>query len=107
MSDYIDRKAVGEQFHKLIVAFYSAYAKDGKDERLAALLEFSLAARSVINAIPSADVIEVRHGRWIEQSPDFDLCGVAYYKCSECGKEQQLNSHYCQFCGARMDGDRE
>ena len=49
------------------------------------------------------DVTEVRHGRWIEQSPDFDLCGVAYYKCSECGKEQQLNSHYCQFCGAKMD----
>lgn len=62
----------------------------------------SAAARS-INFIPAADVAEVRHGYWIEQSPDFDLCGVAYYKCSECGREQQLNSHYCQFCGARMD----
>lgn len=60
-----------------------------------------------VSSLPAADVVEVRHGRWIEQSPDFDLCGVAYYKCSECGKEQQLNSHYCQFCGAKMEGDGE
>lgn len=57
-----------------------------------------------IEAIPAAEVVEVRHGRWNEQPPDFDLCGVAYYQCSECGKEQQTPSHYCQFCGARMEG---
>ena len=43
------------------------------------------------------------NGKWIEQSPDFDLCGVTYYKCSECGKEQQTKSNYCQFCGSKMD----
>lgn len=57
-----------------------------------------------LKAIPAADVSPVRHGRWIEQPPDFDLCGVEYYRCSECGKEQQTPSHYCQFCGARMEG---
>ena len=57
-----------------------------------------------ILAIPAADVVEVRHGRWIEQPLDFDLCGVAYYQCSECRKEQQTSSNYCQFCGAKMDG---
>ena len=56
-----------------------------------------------LHDLPAADVAPVVHAHWIEQSPDFDLCGVAYYKCSECGKEQQLNSHYCQFCGAKMD----
>ena len=61
-------------------------------------------ARAVnrIIEIPAADVDKVRHGHWIEQPPDFDLCGVTYYKCSECGKEQQTPSHYCQFCGADM-----
>lgn len=48
-----------------------------------------------LKALPAADVAPVRHGRWIEQPPDFDLCGVAYYQCSECGKEQQTPSHYC------------
>lgn len=57
-----------------------------------------------INRVPAADVAPVRHGRWIAQPLDFDLCGVAYYQCSECGKEQQTPSHYCQFCGARMEG---
>lgn len=57
-----------------------------------------------VRNLPAADVAEVRHGRWIEQPPDFDLCGVAYYQCSECGKEQQTPAHYCQFCGARMEG---
>ena len=52
-------------------------------------------------------LVEVRHGRWIEQPLDFDLCGVAYYQCSECGKEQQTPSNYCQFCGAKMDGEQE
>ena len=60
-----------------------------------------------IAAIPAADVAPVRHGRWIEQPPDFDLCGVAYYQCSECGKEQQTPSNYCQFCGAKMDGGKD
>lgn len=55
--------------------------------------------------IPAADVVPVRHGKWIEQPLDFDLCGVAYYQCSECGKEQQTPSNYCQFCGALMDKD--
>lgn len=57
-----------------------------------------------VRNLPAADVARVRHGRWIEQPPDFDLCGVAYYQCSECGKEQQTPSHYCPFCGASMDG---
>lgn len=60
-----------------------------------------------IKAMPAADVVERKPGRWIEQPPDFDLCGVAYYQCSECGKEQQTPSHYCQFCGAKMDGGQD
>lgn len=59
---------------------------------------------AILNQFPAADVAPVKHGRWIEQSPDFDLCGVAYYQCSECGKEQQTPANYCQFCGAKMDG---
>lgn len=53
----------------------------------------------------STDVVAVRHGRWIKQPLDFDLCGVAYYQCSECGKEQQTPSNYCQFCGANNGGE--
>ena len=84
MAEYISREAA-------INACYDGFA-DCRDD-----------CAANIKAIPAADVAPIVHAHWIEQSPDFDLCGVAYYKCSECGKEQQLNSHYCQFCGAKMD----
>ena len=86
MAEYISRK-------EALDALLDGMAMTGYQSR----------AMDCVRFIPVADVAEVRHGRWIEQSPDFDLCGVAYYKCSVCGKEQQLNSHYCQFCGAKMD----
>ena len=86
MDDYIRRGEAIEQFEDSTSAI---------PEKL---------ARIRIKEIPAADVAPVRHGHWIEQPLDFDLCGVAYYQCSECGKEQQTPSHYCQFCGARMEG---
>lgn len=63
-------------------------------------------AINVLDTVPAADVVEVHHEYWIKQPPDFDLCGVAYYKCSGCGKEQQTPSRYCQFCMAKMDGEQ-
>jgi hypothetical protein len=56
--------------------------------------------------VPTADVVEVRHGRWTLHK---DGSGT----CSECKKTQKnvwdYNSwqNYCGHCGARMDGDAE
>lgn len=85
--EYIDREAAIVRATKCLPDDFDAYN-----------------VKVSLQAIPAADVAQVRHGRWIEQPPDFDLCGVTYYQCSECGKEQQTPSHYCQFCGARMEG---
>lgn len=55
---------------------------------------------------PTADVTEVRHGKWTLHT---DGSGT----CSECGTIQKnvwdYNSwqNYCGHCGARMDGDAE
>jgi len=54
--------------------------------------------------LPAADVAPVVHGKWVEQHSDFDLCGIVYYECSECKREQQVKWHYCPNCGAKMDG---
>lgn len=51
--------------------------------------------------VPSADVAEVRHGKWING------------KCSECGGDAPFwpmattyyRSNFCHNCGARMDGE--
>lgn len=98
--DYISREAAIKVIQDIINHYHECYVSNARAETAEWCLE-------KLKGLLAADVQPVRHGRWIEQSPDFDLCGVAYYKCSECGKEQQLNSHYCQFCGAKMDGDGE
>ena len=46
----------------------------------------------------AADVVEVRHGKWIEES--FEL-----FKCSEGGYLTDYRlSNFCHDCGAKMDG---
>lgn len=47
--------------------------------------------------IPTADVAEVRHGRWTD-------VGSLSCRCSECGCKNNRETAYCPACGALMDG---
>lgn len=55
-------------------------------------------------SIPDADVVPVRHGRWIEIGY---ACGETEYQCSECKEIEWRTSasrlKYCPNCGAKMD----
>lgn len=59
----------------------------------------------------AADVVEVRHGEWIEKD---DGWGGVLYTCSACrcdwttidGTPFENNMRYCPECGAKMDGER-
>lgn len=58
-----------------------------------------------LNAIPAADVVEVRHGRW--NRIDHDALN-----CNKCGSTFILLQGYekmrhCPNCGAIMDGGRD
>lgn len=54
-----------------------------------------------IKGLPAADVVEVRHGRWIV----FDPKNAESKECSMCGYlfSRLYPSNYCPNCGARMD----
>ena len=52
---------------------------------------------AAILKIPVADVVPVRHGRWIKHDD-----GV--FTCSECGNAESNESHFCRYCGAKMMG---
>lgn len=59
-----------------------------------------------IESISVADVVPVRHGRWIENT-DGIYC---WFECSECGgaaprdiDSEIVLSAYCPNCGAKMD----
>lgn len=61
-------------------------------------------ARKAIDALPAADVAEVRHGRWEEiRDPYGNLEG---WLC-ECGREVKSKDNYCPNCGAPMDKEGE
>lgn len=66
----------------------------------------------VIEEIPTADVQEVKHGRW-EETREKNILGdkVTVLRCSVCnkfkayGKGITVPYDYCPHCGARMDGE--
>ena len=70
-----------------------------------------------LETIPAADVVPVRHGRWLSMDSekvvamDDDGCPVASCRCSECGDwltgsdEYMVRGRYCPNCGALMDKD--
>lgn len=59
---------------------------------------------------PTLDYEPVRYGEWIY---DFTLAGDKFYRCSVCGRQENIiekediNEHcpYCH-CGAKMDGGK-
>ena len=66
-----------------------------------------------INSIPAADVVEVKHGKWITHRDDADC---EYIECSVCGEEFyppdnawnfDVTPKYCQECGTKMDNEKE
>lgn len=61
----------------------------------------NVALESEIMSFPIANVVPVKHARWI----DYPECGVT--KCSICGwnVEEAWDSKYCPDCGAKMDGE--
>jgi len=63
----------------------------------------------VWEAVPAADVVEVKHGRWIRSGQSF-LYPHKFrnYSCSVCGYDiEKTKYNYCPNCGARMDGGED
>lgn len=88
--EYIEREATK-------IAFQNMDAGSRVPSTLLTPEEFA----DYLDEIPSADVVPVRHARWISY-PEY---GVT--KCSLCewDVEECWYSKYCPDCGARMDGD--
>lgn len=69
-----------------------------REDALKALREYPVTKlKRAIRRLPSADVAQVRHGRW-----DSDMSGAW---CSVCGEYSEGEWNYCPNCGAKMDGN--
>jgi rubrerythrin len=57
-----------------------------------------------IKQLPTADVVEVKHGRWIDTGDEILDTTYSGWKCSECGYVFCGNKFkFCPECGAKMD----
>lgn len=55
--------------------------------------------QALIDTVPSADVKEVNHGKWIISSDGYYL----YCSCCKEEPESRVMTKYCPHCGAQMD----
>jgi hypothetical protein len=102
MREYIDRE-------KAIESIRLTYCKDCNNYNgvRCRACEFDDAMMEIEDC-PTADVVEVRHGHWIENEDDF------WVMCSECGTEfldDQIGIvdtyKFCPHCGTKMKGGEE
>lgn len=101
MVDYISREAAIEAIKRQFLD-----TADARDIPLSSALVD-------VDAIPSADVEEVRHGRWIRVTKN--VIDPIVYRCDVCGRTMKyegvpalvsIRYPYCH-CGARMDGEQD
>ena len=65
---------------------------------------------SAIDNAPTADVVKVRHGRWVkiyengEPAIEQHKVGVFCSRCIRIPKDRFTESNFCPNCGAKMDG---
>ena len=93
--EYIEREALRKKIFPYEGIDKAKYAINAK------------AVEAAINGTPAADVVEVRHGGWIES---FSF-GYWHYDCPFCDdgyavkERDETKPNYCQNCGAKMDGE--
>ena len=88
MSEYIDRAALKQEL--------APYEENDFSQQMDVIL-------AIVDAQPTADVVEVRHGRWENGGNGL------YDTCTACGEEIYLAipMNYCPLCGARMGKEDE
>ena len=101
--EYVEREAISEGIRKY-------YYKNPPNSSYQEGFDYGLdKAQRVILDAPAADVVEVRHGRWIQPHwKNSNYC----CNCSECGMEAMHREYQwdkngiyplCPYCGAIMD----
>lgn len=89
-------------------------ARDVLDKAIGTDAYFQI--KSILTGMKAADVVEVRHGRWIEDERTHPGPGLKNNLCSVCGEiagswkeglEPGRKWAYCPNCGTRMDKEDE
>ena len=102
---YIDRELLLIGVDGCISSLHVQAKGDPIQESAIKLVE---ATRDYIASLSAADVVEVRHGRWIPEACESvskrnRLIEYRVYSCSICGRSNgRVKKRYCPNCGALM-----
>ena len=116
MAEYIEREVVIDEIEG--TTWYHISCQKNLVEGAACEADALYKATDIYNVIksaPTADVVEVRHGKWIETQEPLGWCDVDCAECSVCHESWIIDEdssiddykcmwHYCPNCGAKMDG---
>lgn len=82
--------------------------------------DYAYAAPSLLDEVPAADVVEVRHGRNITQMHPVDefICSECGFMCEDCTEKvfnedgdyfytREYEYKYCPSCGSKIDEESE
>ena len=117
MAEYIEREAVIDEIEG--TTWYHISCQKNLVEGAACEADALYKATDIYNVIksaPTADVVEVRHGKWVETQEPLGWRDVDCAECSVCHENWIIDEdssiddyecmwHYCPHCGAKMDGD--
>ena len=105
MAEYIEREVAKKAIFDYILE--DTVSKHPSSELCRASRMGAEGAMYELDYVPSADVVEVRHGEWIEEKVQVENYGCIdneiFYKCSLCGRYEERKEPYCN-CGAKMNG---
>ena len=96
MTGYIERELLLIGVDGCIFSLHAQAKGDPIQESAIKLVE---ATRDYIASLSSADVVEVRHARWIKHE--------GYDECEACHAKTIYGNNYCPSCGALMDKEDE
>lgn len=111
--EYIEREALKEDlkesYERLRAIYDSLTYNEDKQICAGQLTTFTEAILRVKEA-PAADVVKVRHGKWVHSEIEDDDWGRIFHEwtCSVCGYSVAHNptgENYCPNCGAYMMGE--
>ena len=64
-------------------------------------------SKDLVEKIPTADVQEVRRGRWAHLGGDEWCCTCCGFVITTKGAWEEPAEKYCSYCGAKMGGEHE
>lgn len=104
MSEYIERRVASDKLYNVYEYVKRNIIADGKPVAASLVKNIMLRFEKAINMVPSADVVEVKHGRWEHLGGDEWCCTNCGEVISTEGSWEKPTKKFCNECGAKMDG---